>query len=164
MTEIELNELPRGVRERFADIKDAQFDGHPLVMAARERLDEHQDRHADCVETTTVFRSRIDQLLQQQREARDQLKVIADSRRKIIAEALLAGDDLSTDLKARAKCAELEHRIEAIDLGMPVIRQHFDRAVEACRNAAISLQADEEHIRGVIDELKLEEAKRLAYE
>lgn len=164
MTEIELNELPRGVRERFADIKDAQFDDHPLVMAARERLDEHQDRHAECVERVIKIKTRIEQLRSKQVDAREELKAISERRPELIATLLQAGDDLSADRKAKARIDELSYFLEATDKGLPALNKYLDKEAEACRNAAISLQADEEHIRGVLDELKLEEAKRLAYE
>lgn len=161
ISDIELNELPRGVRERFRDLKDDAFSNHPKVIAARERLDEHQEQHADCVERVTALKQRVEQLLVRQRNARLELQAVADSRQKLIAEALIDGDDLSADRAAKERCIQLEHLIEAIDLGMPEIRRKLDRMLESTRTAAISLQADEDHLRGLLDELKLTEAQRL---
>lgn len=162
MTDQELFELPRSVREHFQSLKDSQFADHPDVVAAEERLQERRRQHAANTSKISAFRLRIDQLLTQQRNVRIELAATADSRGEVFAKAFLAEQDpVAADSKVAERMRSLDQAILAIDKGMPHIQVAFNRLLEAGRTTAMQEEGDKDHLRGVIDRLKLAEAWRL---
>jgi hypothetical protein len=161
VTDQELFELPRSVREHFQALKDAQFEKDPDVVAARARLAECRKQHAANTSKITAFRARMDQLQAQQRDAQRELAATVDSRSKVFADAFLAEKDpLAADAVVVERIRSLEQRIAAIDKGLPHIQRAFNRLMEAARSSAMQEDGGLDHLRGVTDRLKLAEAWR----
>jgi hypothetical protein len=163
MTEHEIYELPVGVRERFKQIPDDAFDDHPEVEAARNRLAEFEAAHLALVAKSHRVRTNIAEQEARRDASRLESLRLNDLRPRQIADMLLAGGDLSEDLKAVEEIERLQHFATALDLAKPHLERVFQKANEETRYVVSQIEGETDHLRGLLDSLKLAEAKRQTY-
>lgn len=163
VTEQDLFELPRGVRERFQAIPDETFYSHPDVAASRDHLAGLEASHRKAAEVTHQIRTQIVELESRRDACRLEVQRLADLRPRQIADLLLADKDLEADRAAVAEIEKLQHFATAVDLARPALDRKLHQASEATRQIVSSIDGETDHIRGLIDRLKLAEAERLAY-
>lgn len=163
MTENEYRELPRGVRERFKDIPDTDFEGHPEVVAAREQLAEAEKRHRQAAEAASQARTRkaqIENLVGVVREARNTKHA---TRRQLVAD-VLAFEGTDTQITFDTRIRDDIERMDLILESAPMAIAHLDnRLVELNRRiqaAARDCSDADTALRSTLDKLKLAEAWR----
>jgi hypothetical protein len=162
MTEHEIYELPLGVRERFRQIPNDAFDDHPEVAASRARLAELEEKHRVQVGKVHRVITEIAEIEARRDACRLESLRLNNLRPQQIADALLAGDDLADDMKSVEEIERLQHFAAAVDLAKPHLDRLLRRENEATRHIVSDLDGENDHLRGVIDNLKLAEAERQA--
>lgn len=164
MTEQELFELPRGVRERFREMSDEQFADHPEVASLRARLADLEAEHREAAARHHKLTNQKRGLEHQAEWARGEAARLADSRPRRLAEILLSGDhDLAQDRSTLAQIADLHHFSDVVALAMPQVVRIIGQSEAATRQIVQSMEGLDDAYRGLLDKLKLAEAERLAY-
>jgi len=163
MTENEYRELPRGVRERFNDIPDADFDDHPEVVAAREQLIDAETRHRQAAEAASQARTRkvqIENLVGVVREARNTKHA---TRRQLVADALaVQGTDvpLAFDTELRDDIERMDLIIESAPIAIANLDAHLVELNRRIQTAARDCSDADTALRATLDKLRLAEAWR----
>lgn len=162
MTEHEIYELPLGVRERFKQIPDEAFYYHPEVAATQTRLAELEAKQRTAAEKCHLMRTKIAEAEAMRDDCRQESLRLKDLRPGQITNMLLAGGDLAEDLKAVEEIERLQHFAAAVDLAKPQLERLVHKASEETRYVVSQIDGETEHLRGLIDRLKLAEAERQA--
>lgn len=163
MTENEYRELPRGVRERFNDIPDTDFDDHPEVVAAREQLIEAETWHRQAAEAASQARTRkvqIENLVGVVREARNTKHA---TRRQLVADALaVQGTDvpLAFDTELRDDIERMDLIIESAPIAIANLDAHLVELNRRIQTAARDCSDADTALRATLDKLRLAEAWR----
>lgn len=155
-------ELPRNVREKFNDLRDEQFAEHPDVVAAQERVEAAEAAHRQACEATSKLRQRKvavgaigDAVLAKMRE----LHAI---RVQAVCDALLVdGTDVSVtfDVSLRDDTERLALTAEAVPIAIAQADEQLVALNRRIHLAANDVQSATEHLRGVLDGLKLTAAQ-----
>lgn len=163
MNEHEIYELPLGVRERFKQIPDDAFDDQPDVAVARTRIAELEAKHRTLAENAHRMRTNVAELEARRDACRLESLRLNDLRPRQIADTLLAGGDLVEDLKVVAEIERLQHFAAAVDLAKPQLERIVHKANEETRYMVSQIDGETDHLSGLLDNLKLAEAKRQTY-
>lgn len=163
MTESDINDLQPNVRSRFRDLRDEQFFDHPEVAALRARLDELEAQHRETAAAHHKLSTQLSGLGKQQEWARAEAVRLADGRPRRLAEIFLGGDaDLAQDRAVLAEIANLHHFVAAVDLARPHIEKTIRQASQETSLVVSNMNGVQDAHRGLLDQLKLAEAQRLA--
>lgn len=164
MTDLEYRELPRHIREYFSSIADSEFDEHADVLEARQGIEEAEARHQANIDRVSAFRLRLQDLEEQRGQALHEIRSLTEKRTLQLADLLLQGQsvDLSPDKDLQALIERHQLFTDAVDTAKPAIEQRIKEAARAVSMSGPSCTSAEEHLRGVLDRLKLEEAHRRA--
>lgn len=163
MTEHEIYELPLGVRERFKQIPDEAFYDHPEVAATQTRLAELEAKHRTLAEKAHRLRTDVAELEARRDACRLESLRLNDLRPRQIADMLLAGGNLVDDLKVVEEIERLQHFAAAVDLAKPQLERSVHKANEETRYVVSQINGETDHLRGLLDSLKLAKAERQAY-
>lgn len=164
MTDNEYRELPRHIRERFSSISDSEFDEHPDVLEARQSIEEAEARHQANIDRVSTYRLRLQDLEEQRGQALHEIRSLTEKRTRQLADLLLQRQavDLSPDKDLQALIERHQLFTDAVDTAKPAIEQRIKEAARAVSMSGPSCTSAEEHLRGVLDRLRLEEAHRRA--
>ncbi|UCV17224.1 hypothetical protein [Ferribacterium limneticum] len=164
MTDLEYRELPRHIREYFSLISDTEFDEHPDVLDARQNISEAEARHQATIDRVSTYRLRLQDLEEQRGKALHEIRSMTEKRTRLLADLLLQGQsvDLNPDKDLQAQLERHQLFADAVELAKPTIEQRIKEAARAVSTSGPSCTSAEEHLRGVLDRLKLEEAHRRA--
>lgn len=163
MTEQEYRELPRHIRERFGAIADDTFDKHPSVVAARKRIEQAEAAHRAACEQAHQLRTRRVQLESFAETCRVKRREFQESRLQMAVDALVvSGTDvlIAVDDTVRDQIERFDMLGEAVPLALGQIDAQLVQLNRRIHTAANDSQNADEHLRGVLDRLKLEEAQR----
>lgn len=171
ISEQELFELPRGLRERFEALPDSHFASHPEVAELRARLDDVEAQHREAAEAHHKLANQIRGLEGQAEWARSEAARLADGRPRRLAEIFISGDhDMSADRAVLAQIADLHHFSDAVELVYPKdpnrrpaseMARREVQAANATRHIVSEMNGLQDAYRGLLDRLKLAEAERL---
>lgn len=164
MTDLEYRELPHHIREYFSLIPDTEFDEHSDVLEARQSIEEAEARHQENIDLVSTYRLRLQDLEAQRGQALHEIRSLTEKRTRQLADLLLQGQsvDLSPDKDLQALIERHQLFADAVDTAKPAIEQRIKEAARAVSMSGPSCTSAEEHARGVLDRLKLEEAHRRA--
>ncbi|MGB4062539.1 MAG: hypothetical protein WBK19_01810 [Azonexus sp.] len=164
MTDNEYRELPRHIREYFSLIPDTEFDKHSDVLHARQSIEETEAQHQANVDRVSTYRLRLQDIEAQRGQALQEIRSLTEKRSRQLADLLLQGQsvDLSPDKDLQALIERHQLFADAVDTAKPAIEQRIKEAARAVSMSGPSCTSAEEHLRGVLDRLKLEEAHRRA--
>lgn len=164
MTDNEYRELPRHIREYFSLISDTEFDEHPDVLEARKNIEDAEARHQENIDRVSTYRLRLQDLEQQRGRELHEILSLTEKRTRQLADLLLQGQsvDLSPDKDLQAQIERHQLFADAVEIAKPTIEQRIKEAARAVSMSGPSCTSAEEHLRGVLDRLKLEEAHRRA--
>lgn len=164
ISEQELFEMPRGVRERFQAFSDDDFASHPEIATLRARLAELEAEHREAATMHHGLNVRLRGLQNHAEWARGEALRLNEGRARRLAEILLSGDhDLAQDRAVLAQIAELHHFSDAVTVALPQIERTIAQASSNTRQIVSSQQGLEDALRGLLDRLKLAEPERQAY-
>ena len=160
MTDNEYRELPRHIRERFSSISDSEFDEHPDVLEARQSIEEAEARHQANIDCVSAYRLRLQDLEAQRGQALHEIRSLTEKRTQQLADLLLQGQsvDLNPDQELQAQIERRQLFADVVEIAKPTIEQRIKAAARARSMSGPSCSSAEEHLRGVLDRLKLEEA------
>jgi hypothetical protein len=171
MNQSDINDLPRGVRERFYELKDEQFFNNPRVIDARAQLAKLETEQKRCVAVVHDLRTKMNELLDRADACRLQIAHLSNQRPAKLLDALLAGKDLDEDRQVLAEIAKLEHFCASVALVYPAnelerMASEAGRRIRRAEQDVHTVVGEQEglrdHLRGVLDQLKLAEAERRA--
>lgn len=166
MTENELKQQPRSVREEFESIKNSEVDDDPQLINLKTRLHDATAKRCEAQEAHDNTRDCLEWLPGAIAKVESQIEQIKARRAVAIADALLAekevdqqpnfsGDD---ELLAELRSAELY--LERLRLSVAGIQQQEKLARRATEIASGPCVTLENSIATRRDQLKLAEARR----
>ena len=160
MTDAELRNETRSVREEFASISNSDVDNDAQIAKWIIELDAARTRSLAANEQHDRARSVLGNLQGEVDQARSRIQEIDGQRANVIAATLIDGGDFSIDDELLDKRLGLERHLERLTLARPALesRQRVAaRGVELASNPVMDLEEQINHRR---DELKLREARR----
>lgn len=165
MTDAELRNETRSVREEFSSISNSDVDDDAKIIELKAKLDAALPRSQAANEQCDRVRSVLGSLQGEIDQARSRIDEVDGQRAEVIAAALIDGVDFSNDDELLASRLDYERLVERLTLARPALerlqRQKY-RAIELTRNPCAALEDQINHRR---DELKLrEERRRHGYE
>ena len=172
MNQSDINDLLGGVRERFYELKDEQFFNNPRVIEARAQLAKLETEQKRCAAASHELRTKLNELLERADACRLQIANLANQRPVKLIDALLADKDLDEDRAVLEQIANLEHFCNAVALVYPANElermaseggRRIRRADQDVRTIVSEMDGIRDHLRGVLDALKLAEAERQAF-
>jgi len=163
MTEQDLYELPKGVRERFQAIPDGQFDEVPEVVELRGQLAGLESQQKLSAHASHNLRLQIEELEQRRASCGLEIKRLHANRPRQIADALLAGNDLDEDWATLQRIGRLQHFIDGVALAQPELNLRFDRNHSNTVYLVSQIDGTAEALRSLLDRLKLAEAERQTF-
>ena len=160
MTDEELRNETRSVREEFSSITDSDVDGDKQIAKWKIQLEAASARTQAANEQHDRVRSVLGKLQGEIDQARSRIEEIDGQRADVIAAALIDDGDFSKDDELQASRLGFERHAERLTLARPALerlqRQKY-RAIELANNPGSALEDQINHRR---DELKLRLARR----
>lgn len=166
MTDEELKQQPRSVREEFSKIQDAQVDGDAKIVAMLGELETkliaaratmaHHDKIIDVIKWIPFGISSLERQIGKLKERR----VAAIAKALIEEEEACESADFAADDALIDQLAKLERDLERLQLSLPGLQsaeRKADREQELAGNPCVALEDQINHRR---DWLKLAEARR----
>ena len=163
MNEQEFRELPRALRECFQALTDEQFANHPEVIKAQQCVAAAETVHRASAETAHRLRTRRAQVEVLGDTCRKHAAELHENRLLQIADALaVTGVDVLVDADAKL-AGQVEH-LWLVAEAVPVALTNIDLQIKEASRRTLSASEDflgaTEALRGTLDELKLDEARR----
>lgn len=160
MTDAELRNETRSVREEFSSISNSDVDNDAQITKLNTQLDTARARSQAANEQHDRVRSVLGSLQGEIDQAKIGIDEIDGQRADVIAAALCAGEGFARDDELLASRLDYERLVERLTLARPALerlqRQKY-RAIELASNPCTALEEQINHRR---DELKLREARR----
>ena len=160
MTDQELKQQPKSVRETFELIHDSEVDGDAQIVELRLQLKAALARFDLANAEHDRLRSLVSDLQRDIDQAKLGIEEIDEQRVEAIAKALIDGNDFSDDDALIARRLDLERLVERLTIARPAIereQRERERAMEFARRPCSTI---EDSINERRDELKLQEARR----
>lgn len=160
MTEEELMQQPRNVREEFENILDSQIDADEQIVELKTDLKAALANSRSVNEQHDRVRSILGNLQVEIDQAKLAIEQIDSERSEVIAASLIDGSDFSNDDELLAHRLDLQRFVERMTIVRPALERHQRqkyRAIELASNPCTTLEDQINHRR---DELKLHEARR----
>lgn len=165
MTENDYRELPRHIRERLGAIPDSTFDEHPKVVTARKRVEQTEAVHRSACEKAHQLRVRREQVEAFGGTCRTKAREFQEHRIQNLADALaIQGTDIpiAVDAEVRDTIEQFKVVAEAVPVAITQMEKQLVELNRRTQSAARDVETAEENLRGVLDALRLEEARRQA--
>lgn len=160
MTNEELRNETRSVREEFDNIPDASIDSDPQITEWKSELEALRANVRVMNERNDRARAVLASLQGKIDVARNGIEQINSQRAEVIATALIEGSDFSGDAELLDLRSDLEQGIERLTIARPALEKRqrsLAREAEIASNPCTQL---EDRINSRRDALKLQEARR----
>lgn len=160
MTDQELKQQPKAVREAFEQIHDSEVDGDAQIVELKLKLKAALAKFDSANAEHDRLRSLVGDLQRDIDQAKLGIEDINEQRVEVIAKSLIDGDDFSADNELIARRLDLERLVERLTIARPAIerqQRERERAMEFARRPCSNI---EDQINERRDELKLPEARR----
>lgn len=164
MTESELRALPRAIFEHFHSISDDAFKNNADVIDAVQRKEKADAGHRQIAEDGVKLRTRRVRIENLREDLMEHRRELQSTRLQVVADALVNDDGITSvpDDEQRRKLEQLDVAIEAVPIALAKIDEQLRELNRRIHSAAEDVTAAEESLRGLIDSLKLAEARQLA--